>query len=390
MKKKLNNRRFETLAVHSGKVRGDETGAVTTPIYPSSTYEMKFPGDESGYVYSRWMNPTRSALENALAVAESGEHGFAFASGLAATDAVLRLLSSGDHVVAVSDLYGGTHRLFEKLMRNFNLEFDYVDGLDSQTFERAIKDNTKLFWFETPTNPLLKLINIEEVSVIARKHNIVTVVDNTFATPYLQKPLELGADIVMHSLSKYISGHCDVIGGALICSREDLADQLRLAQYGVGGILGPFDSWLVLRGLKTLHLRMERHSVNAMKVVEYLETVDLVDKIYFPGQDGKPVPNNMNMPGGMISFTIKADLETVKSFAMSTNLFVLAESLGGVESLMNHPASMTHASIPKEIREANGVVDGLIRISVGIEHIDDLLIDLRQAFEVIKKMVKTA
>ncbi len=390
MNKKSGNKRFETLAVHSGKVRGDETGAVTTPIFPSSTYEMKFPGEESGYVYSRWSNPTRSALENALAVAESGEHGFAFASGLSATDAVLRLLKSGDHVVAVSDLYGGTHRLFEKLMRNFNLEFDYVDGVDPKTFERAIKDNTKLFWFETPTNPLMKLINIEEVSAIAKKHNIITAVDNTFATPYLQKPLELGADIVMHSLSKYISGHCDVIGGALICSREDVADQLRLAQYGVGAVLGPFDSWLVLRGLKTLHLRMERHSFNAMKVVEYLETVDLVDEIYFPGQNEKPVPNKMIMPGGMVSFTIKADLDTVKSFVMSTSLFVLAESLGGVESLINHPATMTHASIPKEIREANGVIDGLVRLSVGIEHIDDLLIDLRQAFEVIKKMVKTA
>ncbi len=390
MNKKSGNKRFETLAVHSGKVRGDETGAVTTPIFPSSTYEMKFPGEESGYVYSRWSNPTRSALENALAVAESGEHGFAFASGLSATDAVLRLLKSGDHVVAVSDLYGGTHRLFEKLMRNFNLEFDYVDGVDPKTFERAIKDNTKLFWFETPTNPLMKLINIEEVSAIAKKHNIITAVDNTFATPYLQKPLELGADIVMHSLSKYISGHCDVIGGALICSREDVADQLRLAQYGVGAVLGPFDSWLVLRGLKTLHLRMERHSFNAMKVVEYLETVDLVDEIYFPGQNEKPVPNKMIMPGGMVSFTIKADLDTVKSFVMSTSLFVLAESLGGVESLINHPATMTHASIPKEIRDANGVIDGLVRLSVGIEHIDDLLIDLRQAFEVIKKMVKTA
>jgi cystathionine beta-lyase len=384
------NRKFETKVVQSGKVRGDETGAVSTPIFPSSTYRMDSPGDDSGFVYSRWANPTREALENALAVAEDGKHGYAFASGLASIDSVLRLLKSGDHVVAVDDLYGGTHRQFERLMRNFGLDFDYVAGEDPSNFEKAIKENTKLFWIETPTNPLMKLIDIEAVSEIAKKHKILTAVDNTFATPYIQRPLNLGADIVMHSLSKYIGGHCDLIGGALICNDDELAEQLRFAQYGVGGVLGPFDSWIALRGLKTLHLRMERHSVNSSKVVEYLESVSLVDKIYYPGLDGKPIPNKMTMPGGMVAFTLKADLDAVKAFVMSTKLFILAESLGGVESLINHPATMTHASIPKEIREANGIGDGLVRLSVGIEHIDDIIIDLRQAFQAIKEKVKTA
>ncbi len=385
------NKKFETKAIHSGSVKGDETGAVTTPIFQSTTYRVDYPGDDSGYVYSRYLNPTRLALEEALATLENGHKGFAYASGLAALDCVMHLLKAGDHVVAVDDLYGGTHRMFEKMLRNFNLDFTYVDGRDAENFRKAIKPNTKLFWIETPTNPLLKITDIEAVVKIAKEKDILVGVDNTFATPYIQRPLELGADIVMHSLSKYLGGHCDVIGGGLIVKDEALAEKVHLAQYAVGGILAPFDSWLVLRGLKTLHLRMERHSVNAVKVVEYLETVDLVDRIYFPGQDGKPVPNKMSMPGGMVSFDIKADFEQVKAFAMATEVFVLAESLGGVESLLNHPASMTHASIPKEIREKNGITDGLIRLSVGVEHIDDMLIDLRTAFETLrctKKAVK--
>ena len=379
MADELKGKKFETRAIHSGQVKGDNTGAVTTPIVPSSTYRVDSPGDESGYVYSRWMNPTRMALEEALASLECGTNGFAFASGLAALDAVVRLLKSGDHVVAVSDLYGGTHRQFERLLRNFGLDFSYVDGRAPDDFERARTDKTRLFWIETPTNPLLKLVDIEAVAKIAKAHDILTGVDNTFATPYIQQPLELGADVVLHSLSKYIGGHCDLIGGALIVNDTSLAEKVHFNQYAVGGVLGPFESWLALRGLKTLHLRMERHSINAVKVVEYLETVDLVDKIYFPGQDGKGVPNRMKLPGGMVSFTLKADLEAVRSFVMSTELFVLAESLGGVESLINHPASMTHASIPPEVREANGIGDSLIRLSVGVEHIDDLLIDLRSA-----------
>lgn len=385
---RFKNFKFETKAIHSGQVPEDQTGSVSTPIFPSSTYRVGFPGDESGYVYSRWSNPTRLALEKALAALENGSQGFAFASGLAALNAVLDLLKSGDHVVAVDDLYGGTRRLFERLMRNFNLDFSYIDGRDPQNFARAIKPNTKLFWLESPTNPLLYLVDIAAVARIAHERGILVAVDNTFATPFIQRPLELGADIVHHSASKYLAGHCDVIAGALVVKDEALAEKVRFNQYAVGGTLGPFDSWLVLRGLKTLHVRMERHSFNAMKVVEFLETVDLVDKIYFPGHDGKPVLNGMGMPGGMVTFTLKADFEAVKAFVMATEVFVLAESLGGVESLINHPASMTHSSIPKEVREKFGITDSLVRLSVGIEHIDDLLFDLRKAFEAIRTKVK--
>lgn len=385
---RFKNYKFETKAIHSGHVPEDQTGAVTTPIYPSTTYRVGFPGDESGYVYSRWSNPTRLALEKALAALENGSHAFAFSSGLAAVNAVLDLLKSGDHVVAVDDLYGGTRRLFERLKRNFNLDFSYVDGRDPQNFARAVKPNTKLFWLESPTNPLLYLVDIAAVVKIAKQHDILVGVDNTFATPFIQRPLDFGADIVHHSASKYLGGHCDVIAGALVVKDEALAERVRFNHYAVGGILGPFDSWLVLRGIKTLHLRMERHSSNAMKVVEFLETMDLVDKIYFPGIDGKPIPNGMTLPGGMVTFTLKADFEAVKSFVTSTEVFVLAESLGGVESLINHPASMTHASIPKEVREKFGITDSLVRLSVGIEHIDDILIDLRKAFDTLRSKGK--
>lgn len=380
----FSKKQFETRAIHLGQIPEDKTGAVTTPIHMSSTYRMDFPGDGSGYVYSRWSNPTRAALEKTLASLEEGSHAYAFASGLAALGAVLNLLKAGDHVVAVDDLYGGTHRLFEKLMRNFGLEFSYVDGSDTANFEKALKPNTKLFWIETPTNPLLKLTDVAKAVEIAKKHNILVGVDNTFATPYIQKPLTLGADIVLHSASKYLGGHCDLIGGALVVNDAALAERVHFNQYAVGAMLGPFECWLILRGLKTLHLRMERHSMNSMKIAEYLETVSIVKKVYYPGLDGKPVPNKMTLPGGMVSFEIDADLETVKKFAMATKVFVLAESLGGVESLINHPALMTHASIPKEVREANGISDGLIRLSVGVENIDDLLIDLRTAFAAIQ------
>ncbi len=385
---KYKNRKFETNAIHCGQIPEDKTGAVTTPLHMSTTYKVGFPGDESGYVYSRWSNPTRKALEEVLAELENGTDAFAYASGLASITAVLHLLDPGDHVVAVDDLYGGTHRLFERLMKKFKIEFSYVDCTNPVNFKNAIQDNTKLFWIETPTNPLLKLADIEAIVKIGKEKNILIAVDNTFATPYIRKPLDLGADIVMHSASKYLGGHCDVIGGALIVKDSELAEKLHFNQYAVGGMLAPFESWLLMRGIKTLHLRMERHSLNAMKIAEYLESVDLVDKVYFPGLDGSKVPNNMTMPGGMVSFTINADLETVKKFTMSTKLFILAESLGGVESLLNHPALMTHASIPKEIREKAGVTDGLIRLSVGIEHIDDLLIDLRLAFAAISEPVK--
>jgi cystathionine gamma-lyase len=375
---------LETLAIHAGRVPEDGTQAVTTPIYATSTYREDYPGDDTGYVYSRWSNPTRLALEKGLAALEGGTSAYAFGSGLAAVGAVINLLKSGDHVVAVDDLYGGCHRLFERMLRpQFNLDFSYVDARDPVNVEKAIKPNTKLFWIETPTNPLLKLADIPAIAKIAHARGILLAVDNTFATPYIQKPLELGADIVHHSLSKYLSGHCDVIGGALITKDKTLAEKLFFNQYAVGGILDPFQSFLVLRGMKTLHVRMERHAFNAKKIAEYLKTQKRVSKIYFPGIDGKPLPNGMTLPGGMISFELDADFETVKKFVMTTKQFILAESLGGVESLINHPATMTHASIPKEIREAHGISDQLIRLSVGIEHIDDLLADLRGAFAAI-------
>lgn len=390
MSDKMRKRSLETQAVHAGQVPEDATHSITTPIYPSSTYRMEFPGDESGYVYSRWSNPTRKATERALADLENGSEAYLFSSGLAAMNAVLNLLKSGDHVVAVNDLYGGSIRQFEKIWKKFGLDFSYVDGTDPENFAKAVKENTRLFWIETPTNPLLELVDIEAVSKIAKEKKILLAVDNTFATPFIQRPLELGADIVHHSASKYLSGHCDLIGGVLVAKDKELAEKIFFNQYAIGAQLNPFDSWLLLRGLKTLHIRMERHSVNAMKLVEYLETVDLVDKIYFPGIDGNSIPNKMTMPGGMISFTIKADFETVKTFATVTELFILAESLGGVESLINHPASMTHSSIPKEEREARGITDSLVRLSVGIENVDDLLIDLRQAFAAIRTKIKQA
>ncbi|MDH4156806.1 MAG: PLP-dependent aspartate aminotransferase family protein [candidate division Zixibacteria bacterium] len=384
------DRNFETRAVHSGRVPEDGANSVTTPIYPSSTYRVEFPGDESGYVYSRWSNPTRAALERALASLESGKHAFAFASGLAAVTAVLHLLKAGDHVVAVDDLYGGTHRLFESLKLKYNLGFTYIDGTDPENFAKAVNDRTRLFWVETPSNPLLKLADIPVVSEIGRAHNILTAVDNTFATPYIQRPLELGADIVHHSASKYLAGHCDVIAGAVVVKDDQLAEKMHFNQYTVGGMLGPFESWLTLRGLKTLHLRMERHSLNSMKIVDFLETVPVVDRIYYPGIDGRPVPNNMTRPGGMVSFNIKADWDAVRQFATATRVFVLAESLGGVESLINHPASMTHASVPEEVRQAHGIGDGLIRLSVGVENSDDLLDDLRQAFDTMDRGMRKA
>jgi len=387
--KQDDTKKFETKTIHSGRVPQDGTDSVTTGIYPSSTFRVASPGDESGYVYSRWSNPTRLALEEALAELENGKHAYAFASGLAALNAVLNLLSPGDHVVAVDDLYGGTVRQFEQLAKRIGLEFDYIDGTDPGNFEKATKDNTRLYWIETPTNPLLKLVDIQAVSAIGAKRGILTGVDSTFATPYIQQPLDLGADIVLHSASKYLGGHCDVIAGALVVNDDSLAEKVRFNQYAVGGTLGPFDAWLVLRGLKTLHVRMDRHSENAAKVVEYLKSEEAIEEVFFPGLDGKPLPNGMRLPGGMVSFNLNADFETVKKMVMSTEVFTLAESLGGVESLINHPASMTHASIPKEMREAHGIGDGLVRLSVGLEHADDLIADLKKAFAAIKVTTST-
>jgi cystathionine beta-lyase/cystathionine gamma-synthase len=376
--------RFETRAIHAGRVPEDKTGSVTTPIFPSSTYRVEYPGDNSGYVYSRSANPTRNALERAIADLENGAAGSAFSSGLSAVSTVMNLFKTGDHVVASSDLYGGTHRQFSQVLQKFGLEFSFVDGRDSEDFKKALKDNTKLFWIETPSNPLMHLIDIKEVGAIAHQHDILLAVDNTFATPFIQKPLNLGADIAMHSASKYLGGHCDLIAGALVAKNAELGERIGFLQNALGNMLNPFESWLILRGLKSLHVRMERHAYNAKKVAEYLGTVDLVDGVYFPGHDGKLLPNEMTLPGGMVSFELKADFEMVKKFVMATKVFTLAESLGGVESLINHPASMTHASIPPDIRAKHGIRDSLIRLSIGLENIDDILADLQSAFEVVK------
>ncbi len=371
----------ETKAIHAAEHVDGGVGAVSTPIYQTSTYRVAEPGDESGYVYSRTANPTREALEISLAAMEGGGYGFAFASGMAAVNAVMSLLSPGDHVIAGDDLYGGTFRLFEQVFKNFGLEFTYVDARQSENIEAALTSKTRLIWLETPTNPLMRLFDIGASAGIARKNKCFLAVDNTFATPCIQRPLELGADIVVHSLTKYISGHADTVGGAILVDDAELAEKIGFLQNAAGAILGPFDSFLSLRGLKTLPLRMERHSHNARKIAEYLIRKKSVNEVFFPGIDGKPLPNKMSLPGGMVSFNLDLEMDDVRNFVMSTSLFALAESLGGVESLINHPATMTHASIPGDIRLERGINDGLIRLSVGLEHIDDLIADLESAFE---------
>lgn len=379
--------REETRAIHAAEKIDGGVGAVTPPIFQTSTYRVGFPGDESGYVYSRTANPTRQALEETLAALEDGHAGFAFASGLAAVNTVINLLNPGDHVIVGDDLYGGCFRLFEKVFGKYNIIFDFVDARDSKYIEQAVMSKTKMIWLETPTNPLMHLYDIEASARIARKQNLLLVVDNTFATPSIQQPLLLGADMVVHSLTKYLSGHADTVGGAIVVNSPELAEKIGFHQNAAGAILGPFDAFLSLRGLKTLSLRMERHSYNAVKIAGYLKVRDEVDKVYFPGLDGR-LPNRMRLPGGMISFTLKGDGETAKAFAMATELFVLAESLGGVESLVNHPASMTHASIPAEVRAKRGITDNLIRLSVGLENIDDLINDLETAFKTIQDKIK--
>lgn len=384
MDEHLKKTKIETRCAQAGRVKEDGTGAITAPIHPSSTYRVDYPGDEAGYVYSRAHNPTRRALEESLATLEEAQFAYAYASGLAALNALLSTLKSGDHVVSASDLYGGTHRQFEKIFGpQFNIEFTFVDGSDPEAFEKAVKDNTKLFWLETPSNPLLGMSDIAKISAIGHKHGILTGVDNTFATPYIQQPLSLGADIVLHSMSKYLGGHCDVIAGALVTNSKELAEQIKFNQYAIGAMLGPFESWLVLRGIKTLPIRMEKHTANAAEIAKFLTTQEAVEKVFYPGLDGSALPNKMRLAGGMLSFSLKADFEQVKKFCVALKIFILAESLGGVESLVNHPASMTHASIPKEIREPNGVTDSLVRLSVGIENPIDLIEDLKQAMKVL-------
>ena len=377
--------KFNTKTIHGGQENTDPAyGSVMPPIYQTSTYAQDTPGGHKGFEYSRSGNPTRTALENSLASIENGKYGLAFGSGLAAIDAVLKLLKPGDEVVSTNDLYGGSYRLFTSIFKDFGIKFNFIGMQNAADIEQHITENTKLIWVETPTNPMMNIIDIEAAAKIAKKHNVLLGVDNTFATPYLQQPLDLGADLVMHSATKYLGGHSDVVMGALVVKDKELADKLYFIQNASGAVAGPQDSFLVLRGIKTLHLRVQRHCENGKAVAEYLSNHPKVDKVYWPGLENHPnhdiAKKQMKDFGGMVSFTTKGnELEDAVSFVEKLKVFTLAESLGGVESLAGHPASMTHASIPKEEREKTGVVDSLIRLSVGIEDEEDLINDLKQA-----------
>lgn len=376
--------KFATKAIHAGQQADPTTGAVMTPIYQTSTYQQKAPGDHKGFEYSRGTNPTRKALEDCMAALENGNFGLAFSSGMAATDCVLRLLKPGDEVVTGDDLYGGSYRIFTKVYEPMGIKFTFVDTSDVEAVRGAITDKTKLIWVETPTNPTLKLADIAAIAEVAKENKVLYVVDNTFASPYLQNPLDLGADIVMHSVTKYLGGHSDVVMGALLMNDEDLYKQLWFYYNACGGTPGPQDAFLVLRGIKTLHLRMKAHCENGRKVAEYLKDHPKVEKIYWPGFTDHPgheiAQKQMRDFGGMVSIVLKgADLNETFRIASQFKVFTLAESLGGVESLINHPATMTHGSIPKEAREKVGVVDNLLRLSVGVEDAEDLIADLEQA-----------
>lgn len=378
--------KFNTKVIHGGQEHDPAYGSVMPPIYQTSTYAQTTPGGHKGYEYSRTHNPTRNALEKAFASIENGKYGLAFGSGLAAIDAVIKLLKPGDEVVSTNDLYGGSFRLFTKIFQDFGIKFHFIGMQDALNVEAYINENTKLIWVETPTNPMMNIIDIKAVSEIAKRHSILLAVDNTFATPYLQQPLGLGADIVMHSATKYLGGHSDVVMGALVVTDKELADRLYFIQNASGAICGPQDSFLVLRGIKTLHVRMQRHCENGKAVAEYLANHPKIENVYWPGFEDHPnhqiAKSQMKDYGGMISFTSKGNnYEDAIKIIENLKVFTLAESLGGVESLSGHPASMTHASIPKEEREKTGVVDSLIRLSVGIEDIDDLIGDLEQALK---------
>ena len=378
------NYKFATKAIHAGQAADPTTGAVMTPIYQTSTYQQKAPGDHKGYEYSRGTNPTRKALEDCIAALENGKLGLAFSSGMAATDCVLRLLQPGDEVVTGDDLYGGSYRIFTKVYEPIGIKFKFVNTSDVKEVVNAVSENTKLIWIETPTNPTLKLADIELIGKIAKEKGILYAVDNTFASPYLQNPLDLGADIVMHSVTKYLGGHSDVVMGALVMNSEELYNKLFFYYNACGGTPGPQDAFLVLRGIKTLHLRMKAHCENGRKVAEYLKNHPKIETIYWPGFEDHPghevAKKQMKDFGGMVSIVLKgADLNETFRIASGFKVFTLAESLGGVESLINHPATMTHGSIPKEAREKVGVVDNLLRLSVGVEDAEDLIADLEQA-----------
>lgn len=380
--------KFNTKVIHGGQHHDPSTGAVMPPVYQTSTFVQSSPGKPIGdYEYSRAANPTRTALENALASIENGVKGLAFSSGLAATDCVLRSFQAGDEVIAMDDLYGGTYRMFTRIYKNSGIKFHFVDMNDLEKFKSLINENTKLVWVETPTNPLMKLADIEAIAKITKEHKLLFAVDNTFATPYLQKPLDLGADIVMHSATKYLGGHSDVIAGALVVKDEALAEQLHFQQFATGATLGPQDSFLVLRGIKTLHLRVQRHCENGAKVTEFLSNHPKIKTVFYPGLESHPFheiakKQMKNGFGGMVSFTFESGKkEDAVRFLEKLQVFTLAESLGGVESLANHPALMTHASIPEDKRKEIGITDDLVRLSVGIEDIDDLIEDLKQALQ---------
>ncbi len=375
---------FATRAIHAGQSPDPSTGAIMPPIYATSTYVQSSPGEHQGYEYSRTQNPTRMAWERCIADLESGTHGFAFASGMATIATILDLLPSGSHVIALDDLYGGSRRLFNGVRReSANLDFSFVDMTDLETVRAAIRPETRLVWTESPSNPLLKIVDLAGLSEITREHELLLAVDNTFATPYLQRPIELGADIVMHSVTKYLNGHSDMIGGVAVTAREDLAERLAYLQNSIGAVSGPFDSFLALRGVKTLDVRMERHVRSAQAIAEWLEAQPGVDRVIYPGLESHPqhdlASRQMRAGGGIVTFFLEGTIDNARRFLETTRVFALAESLGGVESLIEHPAIMTHASVPPEARAELGISDQLIRLSVGIEDQDDLIADLERA-----------
>jgi cystathionine gamma-lyase len=375
--------RIETAVIHAGQAPDSSTGAIMPPIYQTSTYVQSGPGEHKGFEYSRTQNPTRFALEANIAALEGGRFGFATASGCAAVAMALHLWSAGDHVVCCDDVYGGTYRLFNRVFARHGLEFSFVDLTDPAALEGAVRPNTRAVWVETPTNPLLKLVDLQAVAAISHARGLRLVVDNTFMSPVFQRPLELGADLVVHSTTKYLNGHSDVIGGAVVTDDSELAEQLRFLQNALGSVPGPMDAWLVLRGIKTLALRMERHAANAARVAAWLEAHPVIERVIYPGLPSHPqhelARRQMSGFGGMISAVVRGGLPAARAFLSRVRLFSLAESLGGVESLIEHPALMTHASVPAEVREQLGISDGLVRLSVGIEHADDLIADLEQA-----------
>ncbi|TET67025.1 MAG: PLP-dependent transferase [Dehalococcoidia bacterium] len=377
--------RFETLAIHAGERPDKAFGAISVPIYQTSTFAFEDVGKTRGYDYSRTANPTRKVLEDTIAKLEGGKAGFAFATGMAAETTVIHLLKAGDHVIAGDDIYGGTYRLFQNVMRDFGLEFTFLRMDSRQRIEEAIKPNTRMLWLETPSNPLLNIVDIEMAADLAKKHNLLTVIDNTFATPYFLKPIEYGIDLVVHSTTKYLNGHCDVVGGAVVTTTDELTERIQFLLNAMGTPASPFDCWLVLRGIETLPVRMKQHEENAFAIANYLKGYPAVKRVFYPGLESHPgheiARRQMKGFGGMVSFEINGGINEVNTFLKRIEVFALAESLGGVASLAEHPATMTHASMPEETRREAGITDELIRLSVGLENIDDLLEDLRQALE---------